>query len=151
MRYLTQYLDQRFNFWRVNIDRKPAITVQNMTAEDADRIAESLVCDMSPENVSCDGELSAAQVRARVRLYQNAASELLTLFPNLTRPQWDDGLFDAPVAVKSSFVVGQKVRVNHDKLGGLAEGRVIKVNRVKCRVEFSKGVFNVPFSMMESV
>jgi hypothetical protein len=151
MRYLTQYLDERFNFWRVNIDKKPAITITNMTLDDANRIAESLVGDMSPENVSCDGELSAAQVRARVRLYQNAASQLLELFPNLTVPQWDEGLFDAPVSVKTSFIVGQKVSINHPKLGGYAEGRVLKVNRVKCRVEFAKGIFNVPFSMMAKV
>jgi hypothetical protein len=153
MRYLTQYLDQRFNFWRVNIDKKPALTVGNMTLADANRIAESLVGDMSPENISCDGELSRSEVQARYRLYTNAAQELIALFPNLTIPQWDEGLFDVPAPVaKPSFIVGQKVRVNHDKLGGLAVGTVLKVNRVKCRVEFPvKGTFNVPFGMMEKV
>ena len=152
MRYLTQYLDQRFNFWRVNIDKKPAITTANMTLEDADRIAESLVADMSPENISCDGELSRSQVQARYRLYTQAAQELIRLFPDLTIPKWDEGLFDMPTApVKPSFTVGQSVSINHPKLGGYAEGRVIKVNRVRARVEFAKGTFNVPFDMMKIV
>jgi hypothetical protein len=150
MRYLTQYLDQRFNFWRINIDKKPALTVGNMTLADANRIAESLVGDMSPENISCDGELSRSEVQARYRLYTNAAQELIALFPDLTIPQWDEGLFDAPV--KPSFIVGQKVAVNSAKLGGRAVGTVLKVNRVKARVEFpAAGTFNVPFGMMEKV
>ena len=151
MRYLNQYLDQRFNFWRVNIDKKPAITTANMTLADANRIAESLVGDMSPENLTCDGELARSEVQRRARMYQNAAVELLKLFPNLTVPDYDEGLFDAPTSVKSSFTVGQTVEVNHVKLGGRVQGRVLKVNRVKCRVEFAQGTFNVPFSMMEKV
>ena len=130
MRYLQRYLDERFNFWRVNIDKKPALKVSTMTLADADRIAEALVTDMSPENISCDGELSRPQVQARYTLYKNAASELITLFPDLTRPQWDDGLFDAPVSLKGKFTVGQKVAINHEKLGGRAVGTILKVNRV---------------------
>ena len=151
MRYLKEYLD-RANFWRVNIDKKPAITVDNMTLEDANRLAESLVSDMSPENLSCDGELSHAQVNARYRLYKNAAAELLALFPDLTKPQWDDGLFDAPASLKGQFRVGQKVAINHERLGGRAVGTVLKINRVRARVEFpAAGTFNVPFEMMEIV
>lgn len=151
MRYLTQYLDQRFNFWRINIDKKPAITTANMTLADANRIAESLVGDMSPENISCDGELSRSEVQARYRLYTNAAQELIALFPDLTIPEWSEDLFEARATERASFIVGQTVAVNHVKLGGRVQGRVIKVNRVKCRVEFAQGTFNVPFSMMEKV
>jgi hypothetical protein len=152
MRYLKQYLDERVNFWRVNIDKKPALTVSTMTLEDANRLAESLVADMSPENISCDGELSRSQVQARYRLYTNAAQELIRQFPDLTIPKWDEGLFDLPSApVKPSFIVGQTVSINHPKLGGYAEGKVLKINRVRARVEFPKGTFNVPFDMMKIV
>jgi hypothetical protein len=153
MRYLKQYLDERVNFWRVNIDKKPALTVDTMTLADANRLAESLVGDMSPENISCDGELSRSQVQARYRLYTNAAQELIAKFPDLTIPKWDEGLFDAPAPVaKPSFIVGQKVAVNSPKLGGRAVGTVLKINRVRARVEFpAAGTFNVPFGMMEKV
>jgi hypothetical protein len=108
---------------------------------------------MSPENVSCDGELSAAQVRARVRLYQNAASQLLQLFPDLTVPQWDDGLFDAPVSLKGKFSKGQKVAVDHPQLGGRQTGFIVKVNRVKCLVEFDTTMkkYHIPMEMIQII
>ena len=149
---LQRYLDERFNFWRVNIDKKPALAVDTMTLDDANKIAESLVCDFSPENLTCDGELSRSQVQARASLYRNAAYELARLFPDLTKPQWDDGLFDAPPSVdKSSFIVGATVHVNHPQLGGRVTGKIVKVNRVKCLVDFSGKRYHVPMGMIETV
>ena len=149
MKHLEQYLN-RVNFARVHFHKKPAYTIGALTRVDAEAIAESLCCDASPENVTCDGEASRADVQAKMRLYRNAAADLLSLYP-MIKPQWDDmGLFDAAPEVKS-FIVGDRVSINHPKLGGYAEGKVLKVNRVKCRVEFAKGTFNVPFSMMEKV
>lgn len=152
MRYLDQYLDQRVNFWRVQVDKKPAITASSMTLSDANDIAEKLVCDMSPENISCDGELSRTEVRARYRLYQNAASDLIKLFPNLTVPEYDEGLFDAPVSLKGQFSRGQKVAVNHPQLGGRQTGFIVKVNRVKCLVEFaSQKKYHIPMDLIEII
>ncbi len=150
MRYLKEYLNQ-YNFGRRFFEKKPDVTVENMTLTDANELAENMSAAWSPENLTCDGELSRAQVQAKARLIRNAAYELMTKFPNLTIPQWSEDLFEAPVTVSKSFTVGERVVVNHDKLGGRAEGKVLKVNRVKCRVEFQKGIFNVPFSMMEKV
>lgn len=151
MRYLTQYLE-RYNFSRVHFEKRPAITLENMTLKDAESMADSMVCEFSPENLTCDGELPAHQVQARARLLRNAAYELLQKFPDLQKPQWDDGLFDQPVYSQKSFTVGQKVAINHPRVGGRAVGTVLKVNRVKCRVEFpAAGTFNVPMEMMETV
>jgi hypothetical protein len=150
MRYLTQYLTQ-YNFGRRFFDKKPDVLVATMTIDEANDLAENMSAAWSPENLTCDGELSHAQVQRKAREIRNAAHELITLFPNLTIPQWSEDLFEAPQAVKQSFTVGQKVSINHPKLGGYAEGKVIKVNRVKCRVEFAQGTFNVPFGMMERV
>ena len=73
-------------------------------------------------------------------------------FPELTVPQWSEDLFEVPAQVSRSFIVGQKVAINHPKVGGRAVGTVLKVNRVKCRVEFPViGTFNVPMGMMEAV
>lgn len=148
MRYLTQYLE-RYNFSRVHFEKLPAITLENMTLADAEKMADSMVCEFSPENLTCDGELPAHQVRARASLLKNAAYELLQKFPNLQKPQWDDGLFDQPVYSRKNFSVGQRVAINHPRVGGRAVGTVLKVNRVKCRVEFGAGTFNVPMEMME--
>ena len=148
MRYLKQYLE-RYNFSRVHFEKLPAITLENMTLADAEKMADSMVCEFSPENLTCDGELPAHQVQARASLLKNAAYELMVKFPNLPKPQWDDGLFDQPIYSRKNFSVGQRVAINHPKVGGRAVGTVLKVNRVKCRVEFGAGTFNVPMEMME--
>lgn len=151
MRYLQTYLD-RYNFARVNFYKKPAITLESMTLDEASQIAESMASEFSPENLTCDGELSRAEVQKRASLLKNAAYQLTQKFPDLPKPQWDDGLFDEFYAVKKAFIVGQKVAINHPRVGGRAVGTILKVNRVKCRVEFpAAGTFNVPFQMMEIV
>lgn len=151
MRYLEQYLNQ-YNFGRRYFDKKPDITVATMTLAEANELAENLSGAWSPENLCCDGELRGAKLQAKIRLIRNAAYELMVKFPDLTIPEYSEDLFDAPVAVKSAFIVGQKVAVNSPKLGGRAVGTILKVNRVKCRVEFpAAGTFNVPMGMMETV
>jgi hypothetical protein len=47
------------------------------------RIANAIDCDLSPENLSCDGELSIAQVRARYQTLTKAADELKALDPTI--------------------------------------------------------------------
>jgi len=151
MRHLEQFLNQH-NMSRRFFQKLPDILIDTMTLDDANALAENLAACWSPENLTCDGELSRAQVQAKVRLYRGTAQDLLKKFPQLTIPQWSDDLFDAPAATEKSFIVGDRVSINHAKLGGRAVGTVLKVNRVKCRVEFpSAGTFNVPFSMMEKV
>ena len=44
-------------------------------------IANKLDADLSPENISCDGELSRAQVAKRYKLYSAAAKELRVINP----------------------------------------------------------------------
>ena len=148
---LSQYLVQ-YNFGRRVFDKKPEITLVSMTLDDANQIAESLSSAWSPENLTCDGELSHAQGQRKAREIRRAAYELMIMFPNLTIPQWSEDLFHVPTDLQSNFTVGQKVAINHQKLGGRAVGTILKVNRVKARVEFpAAGTFNVPFSMMEIV
>jgi hypothetical protein len=151
MRYLNQYLD-RFNFSRVHFHNKPALSVSTMSLDDANRVALDMSSAWSPENLTCDGELSRDQVQARARMIRNAAYELITRFPDLTIPQWSEDLFETPVSVRVAFRAGQKISIDHPKLGGYAVGTILKVNRVKARVEFpAAGIFSVPFEMMKIV
>ena len=147
---LAKYLEQQ-NFSRKYFNKLPPLSISTMTLSDANELAESMSAAWSPENLTCDGELSRAEVQRKARMLRQAAYELMIQFPDLTIPEWSEDLFEARATERASFIVGQTVAVNHVKLGGRVQGRVLKVNRVKCRVEFAQGTFNVPFSMMEKV
>ena len=149
-KHLQSYLDKK-NFWRVQIDKKAPYTIDTLTRVEAESLMSSLECDLSPENVSCDGELSRSEVQARMREYLGAMKALGTLFPQV-RPQYDEWDLFNTVEPVQSYMVGQRVVINHDKLGGRAVGTIVKVNRVKCLVEFpAAGKFHVPFGMMEII
>jgi hypothetical protein len=51
------------------------------SAADRQRIAEMIDADLSPENLTCDGELPASQVRARQKALMTVAIELKALDP----------------------------------------------------------------------
>ena len=53
-------------------------------AADRQEIAEAIDCELSPENLTCDGELSRAQVQARYKKLITAARELKQLDPAVT-------------------------------------------------------------------
>jgi len=52
-------------------------------AQDRQRIAEIIDCKLSPENLSCDGELPRSQVQAKYNFLTRAASELKALDPSV--------------------------------------------------------------------
>ena len=53
------------------------------TAAGRQRIANALDADLSPENLTCDGELSRAQVIARKKFLDAAAQQLQALDPSV--------------------------------------------------------------------
>ena len=53
------------------------------SAIDRQAIAACIDFDLSPENLTCDGELPPAQVIARKRLLEKAAEQLLALDPSV--------------------------------------------------------------------
>jgi len=76
---LTAYVDRKNAF--ANIFGGKALSLQN--ARDRQAIADALDCDLSPENLTCDGELSGSQVRACYKALTQAAKELLALDPSV--------------------------------------------------------------------
>ena len=54
-----------------------------LNGKDRQSIMDSLMADMSPENLTCDGELSNREVEQRFRFYNRAVQELLSIDPNL--------------------------------------------------------------------
>lgn len=81
MSALTTYLDRKNSFAKLFGNKE--LSLQN--ASDRKRIAESISCDLSPENLSCDGELPRSQVQARYRALTTAGKELIKLDPTVAQ------------------------------------------------------------------
>ena len=75
MSALNTYLDRKNAFAKMFGQR--ALSLQE--SADRQRIADSIDADMSPENLTCDGELSRSQVQTRYRALMAAAKELKKL------------------------------------------------------------------------
>ena len=61
------------------------------TAQGRRRVAEMIDCKLSPENLSCDGELPMTQVRARYRALTSAAQDLVNLDPSMAQFMYEFG------------------------------------------------------------
>jgi len=77
---LEQYVEQK-NRWGAIFGSKP---LSLLNAEDRQKIADSIDSDLSPENLTCDGELSRAQVNAKYRQLTRAAQELRSIDSSVT-------------------------------------------------------------------
>ena len=77
MKSLKAYVDQK-NQWNAIFGSKPLVI-----GRDNQRIAEMIDGDLSPENLTCDGELPRSQVQARYRQLNAAAQELRSLDPTV--------------------------------------------------------------------
>ena len=77
MKALKAYIDQR-NSWNA-LFKGEQFEIQ--TAQGRRRVAESIDADLSPENLTCDGELPRAQVDRRYKELTAAARELARLDP----------------------------------------------------------------------
>jgi hypothetical protein len=77
---LEQYVEQK-NRWGKMFGSKP---LSLLNAADRQKIADSIDSEMSPENLTCDGELSRADVSRRVKFLSRCAEELLSIDPSVT-------------------------------------------------------------------
>jgi hypothetical protein len=80
MKALAQFVKQRNQFNSVFGIAPLDLTV----AGDRQRIAEIVDSALSPENLTCDGELSRSQVNARYKELTTVAKELKQLDPAVT-------------------------------------------------------------------
>lgn len=79
MQNLKAYVESR-NAWAKIFNGKQ-LSLQS--AADRQKIADMIDADLSPENLSCDGELPASQVRARFNNLMKVANELKAFDPNV--------------------------------------------------------------------
>lgn len=77
MKRLNAYVDRK-NQWNTIFGGRPLVIGQ-----DNQRIADMIDGDLSPENLTCDGELPRSQVNARYRELTGAAEELRRLDPTV--------------------------------------------------------------------
>jgi len=73
------YVEQKNAFRK--LFKQPLLSL--LSAVDRQAVADMLDADMSPENITCDGELSRSQVQARYRFYTRSAQELQTIDSNV--------------------------------------------------------------------
>jgi hypothetical protein len=78
MKALQAYIEQQ-NKWNA-IFKGEQFEVK--TAQGRKRVAQSIDAALSPENLSCDGELPRSQVQARYRALTGAARDLIKLDPS---------------------------------------------------------------------
>jgi hypothetical protein len=77
---LEQYVDQK-NKWRGVFNQKP---LSLLNKQDRQAIANSIDSELSPENLTCDGELRGSQVQHKFRYLTRCAEELLSIDPSVT-------------------------------------------------------------------
>jgi len=75
MRTLQAYVESK-NKWRAVFGQGP---LSLDSATDRQRIAENIDAELSPENLTCDGELSHSQVQSRYKQLITAAKQLVEL------------------------------------------------------------------------
>lgn len=79
MKNLKAYVESR-NSW-AKIFGSAQLNLQS--AADRQKIAQMIDADLSPENLTCDGELTRAQVQAKYRSLTKVAQELQAFDPSV--------------------------------------------------------------------
>ena len=77
---IEQYVERKNSF--AKLFGTPALSL--LRAEDRQKIADSIDAELSPENLTCDGELSRSQVQQRYNFLTRAAQELQSIDPSVT-------------------------------------------------------------------
>ena len=77
---LEYYVDSKNKWNTIFGDRALSL----LSATDRQRIADMIDADLSPENLTCDGELSHKEVQRKYNYLVRAAQELLSIDPAVT-------------------------------------------------------------------
>jgi hypothetical protein len=72
---------ERKNSWGKLFGSKP---LSLLSAEDRQKIANSIDSDLSPENLTCDGEVRGAALREKYAYLTRCAEELLSIDSTVT-------------------------------------------------------------------
>jgi hypothetical protein len=77
---IEQYVEQK-NKWRAIFNQKP---LSLLNARDRQDIANSLDSELSPENLTCDGEVRGRALQNKQAYLFRCAEELISIDPSVT-------------------------------------------------------------------
>jgi hypothetical protein len=89
MKALQAYIDQQ-NKWN-SLFSGNKVVYEVDTAKGREFVARNIDAALSPENLSCDGELPRSQVQARYRALTAAAQDLVNLDPSMAQHMYEFG------------------------------------------------------------
>jgi hypothetical protein len=87
MSALTDYVEQQ-NQWRALFNEAP---LSLAIARDRQTIANMIDSNLSPEHLTCDGELSRTEVRRRFQKLTQAAAQLKKVDPDVKFYEYSEG------------------------------------------------------------
>ena len=91
MRALTTFIDNKNRYAALFRGHRTETLYEVQTAAGRKRVAEMIDSDLSPENLSCDGELPRAEVNRRYRELTAAAKDLVKLDPTVAQYMYEFG------------------------------------------------------------
>jgi hypothetical protein len=91
MKALNTWIDQQNRWASLFKGQRTEPLYEVATAQGRKRVAEAIDSALSPENLSCDGELPMTQVRARYRALTAAATDLVKLDPSMAQYMYEFG------------------------------------------------------------
>jgi hypothetical protein len=91
MKALTAYIDRQNKYQALFRGQRTEPLYEVTTAAGRKRVADMIDCALSPENLSCDGELPRAEVNRRYRELTAAAKDLIKLDPTMAQHMYEFG------------------------------------------------------------
>jgi hypothetical protein len=91
MKALKTYIDNKNKYQALFRGQRTEALYEVATAAGRKRVAETIDCALSPENLSCDGELPRAEVNRRYRELTEAARDLIKLDPSMSQHMYEFG------------------------------------------------------------
>ena len=91
MKALTAYIDRQNKYHALFRGQRTEPLYEVTTAAGRLRVAKMIDCALSPENLSCDGELSRAETNRRYRELTAAATALVRLDPSMAQYMYEFG------------------------------------------------------------
>jgi hypothetical protein len=91
MKALQKYVEDKNKYMSLFMGKRTEALYEINTAAGRKRVAETIDCELSPENLSCDGELPMSQVRARYARLTAAATDLVKLDASTAQHMYEFG------------------------------------------------------------
>ena len=91
MKALTTFVDNKNRYASLFKGQRTEPLYEIQTAAGRKRVADLIDCALSPENLSCDGELSRTETNRRYRELTAAAKDLVKLDPSMAQHMYEFG------------------------------------------------------------